>query len=53
MVEFTAFLHWLAFLCFAAAAIGVPWAERVTLIAAGLALWMVTLLIYSKAPPPT
>lgn len=34
----------LAFICFVAAAIGVP-SPRVNLIAAGLALWMFALLI--------
>ena len=43
MILIVALLHLFAFACFVAAAIGVP--SRVNLIAAGLALWMFSLLI--------
>ena len=43
MLTFVAILHLLAFLCFVFAAIGIS--SRLNLTAAGLALWMLSLLV--------
>jgi len=43
MLTFVAILHLLAFFCFVFAAIGIP--SRLNLTAAGLAVWMLSLLV--------
>ena len=43
MITFVAILHLLAFFLFVFAAIGIP--SRFNLMAAGLALWMLSLLV--------
>ena len=44
MLTFVAILHLLAFFCFVFASIGIP-SPRINLQAAGLALWMLSLLV--------
>jgi len=43
MITIIALLHLLAFICFVCAALGVP--SRINLVAAGLAVWMASLLL--------